>query len=138
VHYNELTRRYFGSAVNAGVLIAPGLESAPVLPGLAEPRAFRGAAGDRAQGTWVQFDVQIGPGAGVGTVQAARFLAFACPHVIAVAAWLAERAVGLEALPVLPEDIRSLRERFDVPIEKTGRLLVVEDAWIAALRAAGG
>jgi hypothetical protein len=132
VHYNDLTRRYFDRAVNAGVgLDSAGFALAPVL--------FRGAAGSRAQGTWVQFGVQVsGRGGGSGMVRVASFLAFGCPHVIAVAAWLAERAEGLEVRPVLPEDIGSLRQRFAIPIEKTGRLLIVEDAWIATLRAASG
>jgi hypothetical protein len=36
----------------------------------------------------------------------------------------------------LPQSAHSLRERLDAPVEKLGRLFVVEDAWIAALRAA--
>ncbi len=117
--YNDLTRRYFESAASAGVLAAPG--------------TFRGAAGSRAQGTWVQFDVQVDTTARAGTIQAVRFLAFACPHVIAVSAWVAEQAVGSAASAQLPEGVQSLRERFGVPVEKLGRLLIVEDAWTAAL-----
>ena len=113
--YSELTRRYFETAANAGELVGPGV--------------FRGAAGDRAQGTWVQFDLRIDAGA----VSAAKFLAFACPHTIAVAAWLTEQAVGQRLKPVLPESVQALRERFAVPIEKMGRLLTIEDAWLAAV-----
>lgn len=120
--YSELTRRYFESATCAGVLVGPG--------------SFRGAAGSRAQGTWVQFDVQLNSTSGRAAIQAVRFLAFACPHVIAVSAWLAEQAPGLDARPQLPERVQSIRERFEVPIPKLGRLLIVEDAWIAAMSAA--
>jgi hypothetical protein len=120
--YNELTRRYFENAANAGTLTGRG--------------CFRGSAGSQSQGTWVQFDVQVNPEAPALTIEAVRFLAFGCPHVIAVSAWLAERAVGLDAQPRLPEDVPSLRERFQLPVEKLGRLLIVEDAWIAAVRAA--
>ncbi len=63
-----------------------------------------------------------------------RFLAFGCPHVIAVCQWVAERAVGLTVEPRLPENVQALRRRFEVPVEKLGRLLVVEDAWAAAVR----
>ncbi|HMK86727.1 MAG TPA: iron-sulfur cluster assembly scaffold protein [Steroidobacteraceae bacterium] len=119
--YSELTRRYFESAARAGVL-----EGA---------RCFRGSAGSRAQGTWVQFDVQLAPSA--RSLEEARFLAFGCPHVIAVSSWVAERASGLELGARLPESVEALRERFAVPTEKLGRLLIIEDAWIAALRAAG-
>lgn len=118
MHYNELTRRHFGSAAHAGVLAGPGVR--------------RGAAGYRAQGTWVQFDVRVGSGHPV-EIDAVRFLAFACPHVIAVSDWIAQWAVGRPAAPALPESVQTLRERFEVPIEKLGRLLIVEDAWIAAV-----
>ncbi len=117
--YNDLTRRYFESAAGAGVLAAPG--------------ALRGAAGSRAQGTWVQFDVLVDTNSRNGAIQAVRFLAFACPHVIAVSAWVAEQAVGQAARAELPDGVQSLRERVGVPVEKLGRLLIVEDAWIAAV-----
>lgn len=120
--YNELTLRYFEEAGGAGMLTGPG--------------CFRGASGSRAQGTWVQFDVQVDPDPHLGIIRAACFLAFACPHVIAVASWLAQSAPGGGLKAQLPESIHSLRERFEVPVPKLGRLLVVEDAWIAALRAA--
>ncbi len=112
--YNELTRRYFVSAANVGELTGAGV--------------FRGAAGSRAQGTWVQFDLQISAGA----VSAARFLAFGCPHTIAVSAWLAGSAVGRPVKPLLPVGVQELRDRFAVPVEKMGRLLIIEDAWLAA------
>ncbi len=118
MNYNDLTRRYFETAPTAGELEGTGV--------------FRGAAGDRDQGTWVQFDLQIK----AGTVAAASFLAFACPHSIAVSAWLAEQAVGRPVEPLLPESVQALRERFAVPVEKMGRLLIIEDAWLAAARAA--
>jgi NifU-like protein involved in Fe-S cluster formation len=115
MNYNDLTRKYFESAANAGELQGPGV--------------FRGAAGNHAQGTWVQFDLQIK----AGTISAAKFLAFACPHTIAVAAWLTEQAVGRHVVLQLPESVQALRERFAVPVEKMGRLLIIEDAWLAAV-----
>jgi NifU-like protein involved in Fe-S cluster formation len=71
-----------------------------------------------------------------GIIQAARFLAFGCPHTIAVAAWVAEQAAGQELRAALPETVQQLSDRFAVPVEKRGRLLIVEDAWIAATRGA--
>jgi NifU-like protein involved in Fe-S cluster formation len=115
MNYNDLTRNYFETAANAGELLGAGV--------------FRGAAGNLSQGTWVQFDLQITAGA----VSEAKFLAFACPHVIAVSAWLAEQAVGRPVQPGLPESLQALRDRFAVPIEKMGRLLIIEDAWLAAV-----
>ena len=118
VNYSELTLRYFETATGAGVLTGPD--------------AYRGAAGGRAQRAWVQFDVQVNS----GFIRAVRFLAFACPHTIAVSAWVAEQAVGQAARAALPESVQALSERFAVPVEKRGRLLIIEDAWLAAVRGA--
>jgi NifU-like protein involved in Fe-S cluster formation len=117
--YSDATLNYFRAALGADT--AAGV--------LAGPGTWRGAAGDRAQGAWVQFDVQIRS----EIIQAARFLAFGCPHTIAVAAWLAEQAVGNRARAALPESVQNLSDRFAVPVEKRGRLLIVEDAWLAAM-----
>jgi hypothetical protein len=118
VRYSELTLHYFETAPAAGVLSGPD--------------SYRGAAGSRAQGTWVQFDLQINR----GIIQAARFLAFGCPHTIAVSAWVAEHAGGPVVGPALPGGVQELSERFAVPPEKRGRLLIIEDAWIAAVSGA--
>jgi NifU-like protein involved in Fe-S cluster formation len=114
--YSELTRRYFESASRAGTL----------------EDAFRGAAGHPSQGTWVRFDLVIK----AAVIADARFLAFACPHTIAVAAWLAEQSIGRALQREMPQSVAALRERFAVPVEKLGRLLIVEDAWKAAVGAA--
>lgn len=116
--YSALTLQYFETAPGAGVLGGSGV--------------YRGAAGGRGQGTWVQFDLQVDE----GMIRAARFLAFGCPHTIAVSAWIAEHGVGHEVGASLPESVQSLSERFAVPVEKRGRLLIIEDAWLAALTAA--
>jgi NifU-like protein involved in Fe-S cluster formation len=122
VTYNELTRRHFEHPGRLGTL--------------AGPDCYRGAAGSRAAGTWVQFDVRVGRTDGGPRVLEVRFLAFGCPHVIAAAALVAEQAEGGAPEPRLPQSAHSLRERLEAPVEKLGRLFVVEDAWIAALRAA--
>jgi hypothetical protein len=119
MNYSNLTWQHFDNPTCAGVLTGAAVR--------------RGAAGSRAQGIWVQFDVQIRLRHQESIVEAVRFLAYACPHVIAVADWVAQKAVRGPSEPVLPESVRGLRERFEVPIEKLGRLLIVEDAWIAAL-----
>jgi hypothetical protein len=118
VKYSELTLHYFETAPGAGVLTGTDV--------------YRGAAGGRAQGTWVQFDLQVSG----GIIQAARFQAFGCPHTIAVSAWVAQHAVGPVPCATLPERVQDLSERFAVPVEKRGRLLIIEDAWVAAVNAA--
>jgi NifU-like protein involved in Fe-S cluster formation len=122
VTYNELTRRYFENPARLGTL--------------AGPDCCRGAAGSRSAGTWVQFDVRVARTASGPRVREVRFLAFGCPHVIAAAGLVAEAGEGGASEPRLPQSIHALRERLDAPVEKLGRLFVVEDAWIAALRAA--
>ena len=116
--YNDLTQRYFEAAPRTGTLQGLGVGSA--------------SAGAVSMGTWVQFHVQILQ----EHVTAARFLAFGCPHVIAIAAWLVDTCTGRRAQDCLPENVAALQRRFGVPVEKLGRLLVIEDAWIAAIRAA--
>ena len=91
MNYNELTRRYFETAARAGVL------SGPVV--------YRGAAGNREHGTWVQFDVQTAS----GILKEARFLAFGCPHTIAVSAWVAEQVLGQPLTRRLPESVQAER-----------------------------
>jgi NifU-like protein len=124
MNYSELTRLYFDNAVAAAGVLSGGLVG-------------RGSAGSRRNGTWVQFDVEVEPAPGAQPrIAAARFLAFACPHTIAAAAWLAERSIGAVCAAALPESVHALARRFEVPAEKLGRLLIVEDAWIAAAAAA--
>jgi hypothetical protein len=118
VTYNDFTRRYFDSPTHVGELSGAGV--------------FRGAAGHREQGTWVQFDLQTR----AGTLVTARFVAFGCPHTIAIASWLASQAAGKTLERALPESIPALRGRFALPVEKMGRLLIIEDAWLAAAAAA--
>jgi NifU-like protein involved in Fe-S cluster formation len=115
--YNELTRRHFEEPSCAGEI--PGA-------------SCRGAAGSRAQGTWVQFDLRLT----AGIIRAARFRAFGCPHVIAACDLTCEAASGRNLEPRLPQSPQTLRERLAAPVEKLGRLLLIEDAWLAAVRAA--
>jgi hypothetical protein len=121
--YSELTLQYFRTALDA-----QSAEAAAGVGSLGGPGTLRGVAGSRAQGTWVQFDLQVS----AGIVRTARFLAFACPHTIAVAAWVAEHTVGQALRAPLPAPVQELSERFAVPVEKRGRLLIIEDAWTAA------
>jgi hypothetical protein len=122
VTYNELTRRHFERPARIGSLEGPD--------------CYRGAAGSRSAGAWVQFDVRLAGAAAQPRVYEARFLAFGCPHVIAAASLVAEMAEGGPPEPRLPQSVHTLRGRLEAPVEKLGRLFVVEDAWVAALRAA--
>jgi NifU-like protein involved in Fe-S cluster formation len=75
-------------------------------------------------------DVRIRLSAGVedGRVTAMRFRAWGCPHLIAAAE---AACAGLEGRRVagLPEwTAADLMQDLPVPVEKTGRILVLEDA----------
>jgi hypothetical protein len=120
LNYNNLTWRHFETVSHAGRL--------------AGDHVRRGAAGSRANGTWVQFEVRVGASVlGASILDEVRFLAYGCPHVIAVADWIAGQSTGRSAEPKLPENVHELQRRFEVPTPKLGRLLILEDAWIAAL-----
>ncbi len=123
MHYNALTRQHFDAPQASGLLAGVDVG--------------RGAAGAVAAGTWVQFEVRIGGASGgEPVIAAARFLAYACPHTIAVADWIAVNAVGRPATAELIDDVQAIRQRFGMPVAKLGRLLTVEDAWRAAVVAA--
>ena len=132
MRYSGLTRRYFESAPHAGVLLRDVSTPHASTPQVCTSRVFRGSAGTRERGTWVQFDIRVA----TRRCLDARFLAFGCPHTIAVAAWVAEQSSGGPLRAALPEPVAALAQRFDVPAEKLGRLLIVEDAWLAAAASA--
>ncbi len=116
--YNGMTWTHFQRAAAAGSLSGPDVR--------------RGSAGDRTTGTRVQFEVQSEPN-DRKRLRAVKFLAYGCPHVIAASDWVAQQGAGGEPSAALPSSVGTLQRRFAVPVEKLGRLLIVEDAWIAAL-----
>jgi cysteine desulfurase len=83
-----------------------------------------GEAGGPKDETWVRFHLLVEG----DTVKDARVQAFGCPHTLDVASWLCQELKGRtrEALPPgAPADWAASRS---VPVEKLGRLLVIEDA----------
>ena len=89
-----------------------------------------GEAGAAGQDTWIRFHLLVAD----DVVRDARFQAYGCPHTVAVAAWMAQALPGRhrEALqPGVPTDWATAH---CVPVEKLGRLLVIEDAVEACLR----
>jgi cysteine desulfurase len=116
---SPLARRYF---------LAPA--RVPEFPqGIRSPEVRQGRAGRQSEGTEVFFELRMGG----GIVKSARFSAYGCPHTLAVAAWLCDALEGsrLEAVSIgYPAD---WAQKFAVPAEKLGRLLIVEDALRAAI-----
>jgi hypothetical protein len=62
------------------------------------------------------------------TVKDARFQAFACPHTTAVAAALCGALPGRKRATLVPGAPADWAAAQGVPVEKLGRLLIVEDA----------
>ena len=62
------------------------------------------------------------------TIGAMRFRVRGCPHTIAVAEAVCEALEGRPVTDLLEFSAGDLMEDLSVPIEKTGRILVIEDA----------
>ncbi len=90
-----------------------------------------GSAGRPQEGTAICFELEIAD----KIVKSARFSAYGCPHTLAVTAWLCEVVEGARLEAGLPGTPHDWAENFDVPMEKLGRLLIVEDALRAAYAA---
>jgi len=88
-----------------------------------------GEAGDRSLNVWVRFQVR----ARGGRIEAVRYDVFGCPHTIAAAAAAAEWLEGRDAKALAEWDAQAAARALEVPTEKLGKLLRIEDA----LRACG-
>jgi NifU-like protein involved in Fe-S cluster formation len=111
--YNELVREYFATPEHAGEL----------------QDAASGYFED--QGVRLRFSATLDG----DRVAAMRFAAWGCPHVIAAAEAVCRHFEG-QALSELDKFPRAqIMDDLAVPVEKTGRILVVEDT-VRSLRAA--
>ena len=63
-----------------------------------------------------------------GTIRTLKFRAWGCPHLIAAAEAFCEGFEGRPVAELLEFGASGLMESLSVPIEKTGRILVLEDA----------
>jgi NifU-like protein involved in Fe-S cluster formation len=89
-----------------------------------------GEAGSAGQDTWIRFHLLVED----DVVKDARFQAYGCPHTLAVAAWMAKELPGRRREALQSGTPTEWAKNHRVPIEKLGRLLVVEDAVQACLR----
>lgn len=94
---------------------------------------IRGVAGSVAQGTMFVLSARV---AG-DRIEAVRFEAYGCPHCIAAGSWLSERLVGLDQAELRAWNWRDADQVLRFPLEKRGRLLILEDA-VRALSEAWG
>ena len=110
--YNDTVRRHFAHPAHAGDLQAgyPDAVTAEVRESQAGSRVLLAA----------EVDDKV--------IVRLRYRVFGCPHLIAAAEELCGRLEGraVDALQDVP--VAQLRELLGVPVEKTGRLLLLEDA----------
>jgi hypothetical protein len=85
---------------------------------------LRGEAGSAAQGCWAVFSVR--PEAGLA--RSVNFLVYGCPHSIAACSRAAAELTGQPLAGIASYDPLPLREALGIPPEKTGRLLIIQDA----------
>jgi NifU-like protein involved in Fe-S cluster formation len=90
----------------------------------ADRRQLSGSAEDRSQLVWVRFDLQLNE----GCISAVRFQVLGCPHTMAVASRFAESLPGQPLKALHDFDPHEQQRALDVPADKLGRLLVIEDA----------
>ena len=117
--YSSEVRQRFVSPYGAGELLGD------------TPGVVSGEAEDRTLNVRVRFQVQLLD----GVIHCTRFQAFGCPHTVAAASWAAEWLEGEPADALQELDIRRLANRLEVPVEKLGKLLLIEDALAACARA---
>jgi cysteine desulfurase len=89
-----------------------------------------GEAGAAGQDTWIRFHLLVSD----DVVKDAHFQVYGCPHTVAVAAWIAGALPGRHREALQPGVPTDWARTHCVPVEKLGRLLVVEDAVQACLR----
>ena len=85
---------------------------------------IRGIAGSIAQGTMFVLSARVGR----ERIEEVRFEAYGCPHCIAAGSWLSERLVGLNREQLRTWRWRDADQALRFPLEKRGRLLILEDA----------
>jgi cysteine desulfurase len=90
---------------------------------------LNGEAGGAEEGTWVRFQLLVGP----DSVKEARFKILGCPHTTDTTRWLCAQLPGRSRTAALAGTPAEWAAACAVPVEKLGRLLVVEDALRACL-----
>jgi len=113
-----------GAETGAGAATATAAARATATDG---GTVVRGEAGGPAEEVWVRFHLSLDG----DTVKDARFEARGCPHTLAAAAWIAARLPGRRRAQGVPGTPEEWARELEVPVEKLGRLLALEDALIA-------
>jgi NifU-like protein len=119
--YSAEVRRRFLAPARAGVISS---DTGNVIEGSAE---------DRSLNLWVRFQAEVQ----AGTLSRVRFQAYGCPHSIAAADLLAADLEGSPVAALTDIDVETLAAELQLPREKIGNLLRIEDAFTACHKQAG-
>lgn len=110
--YSEAVRHYFANPVHAGLLCD-------------EYNDFVVAeAAESETGARVVLSAVVDG----DTIRVLRFQVFGCPHLIAAAEAFCDAAEGKAVAALTELDVKSLMDGLDIPVEKTGRVFILEDA----------
>jgi NifU-like protein involved in Fe-S cluster formation len=112
MRYSAAVERHFQDPVHAGLPRGQG------------GRRARGEAGSLVHRAWVVFHARV-EGARIAELS---FQAYGCPHVIAACSRTTERLSGEPVAAAFALEPRDLMGELEVPVEKLGRLLILQDA----------
>lgn len=120
--YNQVVRQHFVNPAHAGDLPAEYTDTSSAEAGESD-------FGARVRLMLAQRD---------GRILAMRFRAWGCPHLIAAAETVCERFTGETVESLARFEPQRLMTMLAVPVEKSGRILLLEDALRLLYRAATG
>lgn len=110
--YSTLVRHYFANPVHAGRL-------ADDYNGSIEAEASESAGGAR---------VLLSALLDGESIRLLRYRVYGCPHLIAAAEAFCDETEGQNVAALVNMNVSGLMERLSIPVEKTGRLFILEDA----------
>ena len=110
--YSELVRRYFANPVHAGRL----------------PDAYNDAVISEAAESEMGVRVVLSAVVDGDTIRFLRYRVFGCPHLIAAVESFCHKVEGQAISVLLGLNVPALMEKLTIPVEKIGRILILEDA----------
>jgi NifU-like protein involved in Fe-S cluster formation len=117
--YNDAVRRRFENPLHAG-------DADARYPAVVTAEVSESDAG---------FQVRLAAEMDDNEIRRLRFRVFGCPHLIAAAEELCSRFEGRLPRALQDVPVTQLMELLEVPVEKTGRILLLEDAAHSLARA---
>ena len=88
-----------------------------------------GEAQDRTLGVWVKFQLEVVD----AQIISASYEVFGCPHAIAATDWVSQWLTRRSLDTVCQLDMHVVARELEVPVQKLGKLLRIEDALLACM-----